>query len=273
LIGDLGTDTNTGELFIFWLSGTLAVIGALGMVISKKAVHSALWIALTMINLAILYIANSAPFLGMVQIIVYTGAVMMLFLFVLMVVGVDASDSLIETIKGQRVAALAFGIGFAILLTVGLVQSLQVATTIGLDEANAVAGGNVQGLAALIFTDYVVAFQVVAAVLITAAMGAMILAHRERWESRKSQRQLSLERFSGPDHPGNMPTPGVYARHNAVDTPALLPDGSTSALSVPEPLRLREDVRPMDEAEITEVAEIAEAAGENPQSGVEGDST
>jgi len=261
VIGDLGTDSNTGELFIFWICGALAVLGALGMVVSKKAVHSALWIALTMINLAVLYIANSAPFLGMVQIIVYTGAVMMLFLFVLMVVGVDASDSLIETIKGQRLAALAFGIGFAILITVGLAQSLQVVQSVGLDQANAAAGGNVQGLAQLIFTDYVIAFEVVAALLITAAMGAMILAHRERWEARKSQRQLAIERFQGPDHPGNRPSPGVYARHNAVDTPALLPDGSTSLLSVPEPLRMREDVHPVDEADIAEVKGIEESDG------------
>lgn len=104
-----GGAVGIGEAIVFWVSGTLAVIGALGMVISKKAVHSALFIALTMINLAILYVANAAPFLGMVQIIVYTGAVMMLFLFVLMVVGVDSSDSLIETIKGQRVAAFLLG--------------------------------------------------------------------------------------------------------------------------------------------------------------------
>jgi NADH-quinone oxidoreductase subunit J len=256
VIGDLGTDVNTGELVVFWICGALAVIGAIGMIVSKKAVHSALWIALTMINLAVLYIANSAPFLGMVQIIVYTGAVMMLFLFVLMVVGVDSSDSLIETIRGQRLAALIFGIGFSVLLVVGLVQSLQLIPSVGLAEANAVHGGNVEGLAALIFTDYVIAFQVTAALLITAAMGAMVLAHRERWQARKSQQELSIERFRGPDHPGNLPTPGVYARHNAVDTPALLPDGSTSAASVPEPLRVREDVAPVDHADIAEVGDL-----------------
>ena len=119
-----GGAVGTGEAIVFWVSGTLAVISALGMVISRKAVHSALFIALTMINLAILYVANSAPFLGMVQIIVYTGAVMMLFLFVLMVVGVDSSDSLIETIKGQRVAAFLLGVGFSILLIAGIGNGL-----------------------------------------------------------------------------------------------------------------------------------------------------
>ena len=113
----------TRQCGISWLSGAFGLWECFFnqyfecMVISKKAVHSALFIALTMINLAILYVANAAPFLGMVQIIVYTGAVMMLFLFVLMVVGVDSSDSLIETIKGQRAAALLFGVGFSILLT------------------------------------------------------------------------------------------------------------------------------------------------------------
>ena len=92
---------------VFAISATLAVAGALGMLLSKRAVHSALFVALTMINLAVLYLQLSAPFLGMVQIIVYTGAVMMLFLFVLMIVGVDSSDSLTETLRGQRVAAIA----------------------------------------------------------------------------------------------------------------------------------------------------------------------
>ena len=252
-----GGEVGTGEAIVFWVCGTLAVLGALGMVISRKAVHSALFIALTMINLAILYVANSAPFLGMVQIIVYTGAVMMLFLFVLMVVGVDSSDSLIETIKGQRVAALLMGIGFSVLLIAGIGNGLAESSSVGLAEANAAQGGNVEGLAALMFSDYVVAFQVTAALLITAALGAMILTHRERWLPKKTQRELSQERFASGQHPGQLPPPGVYARSNAVDTPALLPDGSTSDLSVPEPLRARDDIREVNAAELDEVRQLA----------------
>ncbi len=112
LVAQAGASTNAGETVTFWICATLAVLGALGMVLSRKAVHSALFIAMTMINLAMLYVAQDAPFLGMVQIIVYTGAVMMLFLFVLMIVGVDASDSLVETIKGQRVLAGVAFVGF-----------------------------------------------------------------------------------------------------------------------------------------------------------------
>ena len=256
------TDVNTGEQIVFWVCSILAVAGALGMVLSRKAVHSALWVALTMINLAVLYIANSAPFLGMVQVIVYTGAVMMLFLFVLMVVGVDASDSLIETIKGQRLAAILLGLGIGILLVWGVGSALTDSTTVGLTAANEADGGNVQGIANLIFTRYLLVFELTSALLITAAMGAMVLAHRDRWKAVATQRDLSLARFRTGEHPGNLPNPGVYARHNAVDTPALLPDGGTSDLSVPKPVRVRGDERPLDRVDIDEVRQITEGRGE-----------
>ena len=251
---------NLGETLVFWVCGGLAVIGALGLIVSRKAVHSALWMALTMINLAILYIANFAPFLGMVQVVVYTGAVMMLFLFVLMVVGVDSSDSIIETIKGQRVAAILLGILLVVLLSWGIGSALAGSGSIGLEQANEADGGNVQGIARLIFTDYVVAFEITSALLITAALGAMVLAHRERWTPKPSQEELSKARFAGDGHPGNLPNPGVYARHNAVDTPALLPDGSPSELSLPGALVARHDVRPVDHADVSEVKALS--AGE-----------
>ena len=259
---DAATDVNTGEAVVFWVCAILAVAGALGMVLSRKAVHSALWIALTMINLAVLYVANSAPFLGMVQVIVYTGAVMMLFLFVLMVVGVDSSDSLIETIKGQRLAAILLTLGLGVLMVWGISTGLAGSTTVGLEEANAVDGGNVEGIANLIFTRYLLVFELTSALLITAAMGAMVLAHRDRWKAIASQRSLSIARFRGGGHPGNLPNPGVFARHNAVDTPALLPDGGTSDLSVPDPVRARGDERPLDRVDIDEVRQITEGTSE-----------
>jgi len=245
---------NTGEAAVFWICGALAVLGALGMLFSRKAVHSALFLAMTMINLAILYVSLSAPFLGMVQVIVYTGAIMMLFLFVLMVVGVDSSDSLIETVKGQRPAAILFGLGFGVLL-VGLLGSGTSDMPVGsLAEANAARGGNVQGIAELIFTRYVFAFEVTSALLITAALGAMILTHREHDEPIPSQRDRSKARFAG-GHPSPLPPPGVYARHNAVDTPALLPDGSVAEISVPRPMALRHsDVDRVDVEEVDDVA-------------------
>jgi NADH-quinone oxidoreductase subunit J len=229
------TRTSTGEAVLFWVLGAVAVIGALGMVVASKAVYSAIFLAMTMMILAVLYIAQDALFLGVVQVVVYTGAVMMLFLFVVMLIGVDSSESLVETLRGQRIAAVVVGMGFGVLLIAGIGS---VATTgfTGLSDAN--AGGNVQGLAQLIFTQYLWAFELTGALLITAAMGAMVLAHRERFDRRKHQKELSQERFRPGGHATPLPTPGVYARHNAVDVPARLPDGSYSRLSVNRVLQL-----------------------------------
>ncbi|MDD2858399.1 MAG: NADH-quinone oxidoreductase subunit J [Candidatus Nanopelagicales bacterium] len=249
-------EANTGEAVVFWICAILSVAGAIGLITSRKAVHSALWMALTMINLAVLYIANSAPFLGMVQIIVYTGAVMMLFLFVLMVVGVDASDSLIETIKGQRWAAIFLGLTLTVVLVWGIGSALAGVPAVGLEAANREDGGNVQGIAHLIFTDYLIVFEVTSALLITAAMGAMVLAHREHWQPKPTQAELSQARFLGAGHPGNLPGPGTFARHNAVDTPGLLPDGTPAEVSIPGALKARGDVQPVD---IEDVHAIEEA--------------
>ncbi|BBZ34689.1 NADH:ubiquinone oxidoreductase subunit J [Mycolicibacterium confluentis] len=207
----------------------IAVAGAIGVVAAPKAVYSAIFLATTMISLAALYVAQDALFLGVVQVVVYTGAVMMLFLFVLMLIGVDSSEALTETLRGQRVAAVVAGVGFGGLLIAGI-GTISTTGWTGLAQAN--AGGNVQGLAALIFVKYLWAFELTSALLITAALGAMVLAHRERFEHRKTQRELSQERFRGRGHPTTWTSSGVYARHNAVDVPARLPDGSEAAVSV-----------------------------------------
>ena len=228
--------TSTTEAVLFWVLGTVAVLGAVGVVSAPKAVYSAMFLATTMIVLAVFYIAQGALFLGVVQVVVYTGAVMMLFLFVLMLIGVDSSESLIETIRGQRVAAIVVGLGFGVLIIAG-VGSVSVNGYTGLAEAN--AGGNVEGLAVLIFTKYLWSFELTGALLITAALGAMVLAHRERFERRKTQRELAHERFQPGGHPTTLPNPGVYARNNAVDIAARLPDGSASELSVSAILQKR----------------------------------
>ncbi|HTX93897.1 MAG TPA: NADH-quinone oxidoreductase subunit J [Mycobacterium sp.] len=228
--------TSTGEAVTFWILAALALIGAVGVVTAVNAVYSAMFLASTMIILAVFYMIQDALFLGVVQVVVYTGAVMMLFLFVLMLIGVDSAESLKETLRGQRLAAVLAGIGFGILLIAGI-GNTATGTFVGLAAAN--ANGNVEGLAALIFSRYLWAFELTSALLITAAVGAMVLAHRERFERRKTQRELSQERFSSGGHPTPLPNPGVYARHNAVDVAALLPDGSYSELSVSRVLRSR----------------------------------
>ena len=221
----------SAESVVFWVTATFAVTGAIGMIASRKAVHSALWVAFTMINIAILYFSLEAAFLGTVQIVVYTGAVMMLFLFVLMMIGVDSSDSLLETIKGQRLVAGIFGISFGAMLIAGITSSGAINAR-GLTAANNFRGSNIKGLSELIFGRYLLAFEFTSALLITAALGAMVLAHRERVSPRKTQAQLQRERTLG-GHPTPLPAPGVLATNNAVNVPALLPDGTTSAESLP----------------------------------------
>ncbi|RKS70839.1 NADH dehydrogenase subunit J [Actinomadura pelletieri DSM 43383] len=231
-------DKQSGEPFFFWLLAVVSVCAALGMILVRKAVHSALLLATVMLSLAALYAVQNAPFLAFVQVIVYTGAVLMLFLFVLMLVGVTSTDSLVETIRGQRFWAVIAAVGFAVLLTVGL-GNAALSNAAGLDQAN--AEGNVVGLARLLFSKYVFAFEVTSALLITAALGAMVLAHRERTEPKPTQKDLSKGRFLSGDHPGPLPGPGTYARHNAVDMPALLPDGTPSELSVNPVIAARTD--------------------------------
>ena len=228
------TRTTTAEAVTFWILGALAVLGAIGVIAAPKAVYSAIFLATTMISLAIMYVAQDAVFLGVVQVVVYTGAVMMLFLFVLMLVGVDSAQSLVETIRGQRLAGILAGVGFGVLL-IAAIGTASTRSFVGLTQAN--AGGNVEGLAALIFTRYLWAFELTSALLITAALGAMVLAHRERFERRKTQREMVIERFRTGERATPLPNPGVYARRNAVDTPALLPDGSEERTSVSATIR------------------------------------
>ncbi|MEV6792736.1 NADH-quinone oxidoreductase subunit J [Streptomyces sp. NPDC051320] len=250
--------TSTGEAFQFWVLGTIAVIGALSTVLMRRAVHSALSLAGTMIVLAVFYLANGAYFLGIVQIVVYTGAIMMLFLFVVMLVGVTAADSLTETIRGQRWLAAACGLGFGILLIAGIANA-SLSQFDGLGQAN--AGGNVEGLAALIFTKYVFAFEITGALLITSAVGAMVLTHRERTERAKTQREMSEERVRSKQLPP-LPAPGVYARHNAVDVAGLLPDGTPAELTVMRTLRQRGQIRDVSQEALADLKALERSSEE-----------
>ncbi|MCW2543650.1 MAG: NADH-ubiquinone/plastoquinone oxidoreductase chain 6 [Frankiales bacterium] len=218
----LAAGSHTGESIAFWILAPIATLSALAMVIARNAVHCALYLAGVMLSLAGLYAIQDAPFLAAVQVIVYTGAILMLFLFVIMLVGVDSSDSLVETLRGQRVAALLVGLGFAGLLGSTIVGAVGDGN-VGLDDVN--KEGNVVGIARLLFTDYVFAFEVTSALLITAALGAMVLAHKERLVPKLTQKQLSRQRFSS-HHPFPLPGPGVFAEGDSIARGALLPDGS-----------------------------------------------
>ncbi len=259
-------------MIAFWVLAPIMVIAAGGILFVRKAVHAAMLLAVVMISLAILYAGLEAPFLFAVQIIVYTGAILMLFLFVVMLVGVDASDSVVETIKGQRIMAILTGLAFGVLVAV-LVGQLTLGDAVGLSDVN--ENGNIEALADLLFSKYVLIFEVTSALLITAAVGAMVLAHRERIAPKATQASLAAQRMrdyaeSG-KHLGPLPAPGVFARHNAVDTPALLPDGRPAADSVSRVLVARGDVRksPSSDVErlqrqIDEGVEVVTEDGEQP---------
>jgi NADH-quinone oxidoreductase subunit J len=207
------------------------LIGAIGMLFSRGEVHSALWLVVTMFSLGLLYITQVAEFLGFAQIIVYTGAIMMLFLFVLMLTGRDAGDSVIEVLRGQRIAAGLLGLGLVALIVAALVRAFASVTPVGLAGAMAERGA-VGSLAATIFTDYLFPFELTSALLITAAVGAMVLAHIERARHQKSSQRATVLHRMRSDRMSPLPGPGVHATSASNATPAMLPDGTIAPGSV-----------------------------------------
>jgi NADH-quinone oxidoreductase subunit J len=248
---DIGT-TAAPESYLFYVLGPLSVIAAIVMLIVKKAVHSALLLAWVMVTLAIFYIAQEALFLGIVQIVVYTGAVMMLFLFILMLVGVDTSDSLEENIKGLRFVAILAAVGIGGLLVTLISRATFGRPVVGLSDVN--SQGNARGIAQELFIKYVFAFEVVSALLITAAVGAMVLAHSQKSRSKFAQRDLSIARFRKGElkEAAGLPGSGVYALHNAVDVPALLPSGNSAPTSISAVLEARGDMIESSEFQLKE---------------------
>ena len=227
---------STAEAVLFWVLAPIMVLAALGLLFARKAVHAALCVITVMISLAFLYIAQEAPFLGVVQVVVYTGAVMMLFLFVLMLVGVDASDSLVETLRGQRWIGWIAGLGLAVVL-VAVVGRAVYPDAAGLADAN--ADGNPVGVARIVFGQHVFGLEVVGALLVTAALGALVLTHRQRLKPLVKQPERAAARVAAGTRLTPLPAPGVYARHNAMDVPALDPQGQPIESSVSRVLRIR----------------------------------
>ena len=235
--------------WLFWIVAAITVLPATSLLFARKAVHVAMSIVLVMVGLATAYVALEAPFLGVVQIVVYTGAVMMLFLFVLMLVGVDERESLHETIKGQRWIAF-FGAGGVAALLVSAVSRI----TISVQRRDTPIVGEPDVVAALLFGPYVLVMEVLGALLITAAVGALVLTHMPRLLPRRTQREISVARIKSGANPVNKPMPGVYARHNALDVPALDPLGNPVEESISRVLKARlqarggEEFRPPREA-------------------------
>ncbi|HSL56386.1 MAG TPA: NADH-quinone oxidoreductase subunit J [Acidimicrobiales bacterium] len=170
------------ETFVFLVSGAIVLAGALGVVLFRNTAHAALSLVATLFGVAVLFVAQEAHFLAAVQVIVYAGAIVVLFLFVLMLLGVDNEDDVAtEPVRGLRVATLVVGavtlVGLVLFLVAGEVTITgQPAATAAITEGTA----NVVALGRALFTTYVFAFEVTAVLLTIAVVGAVMLVRRPR---------------------------------------------------------------------------------------------
>lgn len=260
-----GTVT-TGETILFWVLAPIMVALALGLLFAKKAVYATVSVIAVMVFLAFLYTALEAPFLGVVQVIVYTGAIMMLFLFVLMLIGVDSSDSIVESIKGQRWIAGLAAIGLILVLSGSVLTATGQPVAVGLAEVN--AESNPVAVATDIFGNHVLTMELTGALLITAALGAMTLTHRERLTPRKTQLDVAEEKMMAYAehgvHPGQSPNSGVFAESNSATNPALTVGGKPVEESVSRILRIRGQARTVGEISPATVERIARASDTRP---------
>jgi NADH-quinone oxidoreductase subunit J len=166
---------------VFWVFAPISVGSAVAMLFQRNAVHAALFLIVNFFTLAVFYLVLGAPFLFAVQIIVYAGAIMVLFLFVIMLLGVDREESLIERLKGQRPLAILLGLGLAAEMIVAVRAGVGFARRGPADFDTLVnKGGNAAALSRVLFRDYFFPFEVTSVLLIIAAIAAMVLAHRQQ---------------------------------------------------------------------------------------------
>lgn len=240
--------TSPGEALLFWSTAVIMVAAAFGVLLFRKAAYSALCMVVMMLGMAVLFFALQAPFNGAVQVIVYTGAIMMLFLFVIMMIGLGASDGFREQRKGYIAFAGLLGAALAI-FGVGVVLASTVQGPGGID-ADPYSNAPVTLLASALFQNHWLTIQLAACLLIIAAVGAVLLTHSDRLSVKFNQRVTAQARMSEyaarGAHVGQQPAPGVYALSNAVDNPAIAGDTLEPAEeSVPRVLRLRGLERPI----------------------------
>jgi len=171
------------ELLVFLVAGAICLGGAIGVVASKNPVHAALSLVATLFGIAVLFIAQEAHFLAAVQVIVYAGAIVVLFLFVIMFLGVDQADDLrVEPLGGQRIAAAVVGVGVVGLVLTALASTGWEATGIVSDVGPLADPGeyDINLLSEALFTRYVFAFELTSVLLVIAVVGAVVLARRTR---------------------------------------------------------------------------------------------
>lgn len=256
-------DISLGETILFAvLAVSMVALAIFGLLITKRAVYTTISVIFIMAGLAILYTALEAPFNGVVQVVVYTGAILMMFLFVLMLIGVDSADSGHETLKAQRPIALLGGLGVAAILG-GVALGAASPEAVGMAQANAET--NPVAIAKIIFSNHILTLELTGTLLIVAALGAMTLTHRDRVKDRVTQEQLAHQKMrdfiTTGAHPGNKPNPGVYAESNSSTNPALTAGGRPVEISTNRVLQIRGQVRTVGEISPKTVERIASGEG------------
>jgi NADH-quinone oxidoreductase subunit J len=179
-------DTTFLEYLVFFAAAAMVLGGAIGVITMKNPVHAALGLVLTLFGIAVQFVAQEAHFLAAVQIIVYAGAIVVLFLFVIMLLGVDnAMDLSIEPIKVQRPLAAIMGLGLVSLLTAAIVKAdgatvLPNAVGQGLDVATVTgdSDSNIKQLAANLYGDHIFAFELTSVLLVVAVAGTVVLTRK-----------------------------------------------------------------------------------------------
>ncbi|MFZ9819203.1 MAG: NADH-quinone oxidoreductase subunit J [Ilumatobacteraceae bacterium] len=173
------------ELFVFVCASIMILVGAIGVVVRSNPVHAALSLVLTLFGVAVMFVAQHAEFLAAVQVIVYAGAIVVLFLFVIMLLGVDRAEDLrTEPLAAQRWIAGLVGVGMVGLLVPGILTGVDAVYPRGEGIASVVAGdnpdANIDQLAHIIFSDYVVAFELTSVLLLVAVVGTVLLARKRK---------------------------------------------------------------------------------------------
>jgi NADH-quinone oxidoreductase subunit J len=163
------------DLVVFWIMAPVSIGAAVLMLFQRNAVYAALFLILNQFTLAVFFVLLDAHFLAAVQVIVYAGAIMVLFLFVVMFLGVDRREALAETIPGQRWLA----VGLGLLLAAGVVLAVGLGVGLARAPGPPPGGDNIRAVARVLFTDYVFPFELTSILLILAAVAAMVLARRK----------------------------------------------------------------------------------------------
>ncbi len=233
---------SSSEAVLFFFVATAMIAGALGVLFLKKAAYAAISMVVVMVGLAVLYLLHGAPFMGIVQIVVYTGAIMMLFLFVLMMIGLNASDEY----QSQNRTYITMAVILATVLLAGF--GITVAyTAMGETQefkVDAFSDAPVEELAKTLFANYWFSMELAGTLLIVAVIGAVLLTNGDRLTKRHTQRSVVEAKMAAyaarGRHVGQHTAPGVYAQSTSVDVGALSGETQTVVTeSIPRVLRVR----------------------------------